>query len=159
SDLLATLPRIYLDLPLSAQAFSTANSIGIRLAAATIVLAIVVTIAFGTVPAIVAARRRDLKAIRLSRAGWIRIRGLSLREGLLGLQIGRAVALAVPAGLYARSVMRVADVNSGIRAPQDVLVARVSPVGLTSTQSRAFFGAVLDQVRSAPHAAAAAFGS
>jgi predicted permease len=84
--------------------------------------------------------------------------GFSFRAVLTMAQIAGAVLLVIAAGLLARSLWTLSNVDTGFRK-NDVTVARISPAGTTcGTAERcvAFYRALEDQVQAAPGVRAAA---
>jgi predicted permease len=156
---LATLPRAYLNLPLTSASFSTAAAVDTRMAVAAVLVGLATVLLFGLVPAVIASFRDPSQDLKNTAPHWswsgIRI---TPRQVLVTLQVALAVALAVTAGLFLRSFARIVSVDSGYKQPESVLLARIVPSGITIERGNVFYGELLKRLNASPGVTSATIG-
>lgn len=127
----------------------------------TLTLGVLAGIAAGTLPAILASRRRLGDALGQRGAARGGPQGLRMRAALSALQVAVSFALLVGAGLTLRSVWELQSVDAGFD-PRGVLAVHVDldfTVYRTGEERRAFYDALLERARSIPGVNVAAISS
>ena len=125
---------------------------GWRFAGFIVVISSVVGLLFSLAPAIQAARARATPSLRLeSRSFTAAGRLLSLRSGLVLLQVALSLPLLIGAVLLLKSLQNLRAVDTGF-SKDNVLIASVNPSlnGYSAEQSRAFFNEVMARTRALP---------
>lgn len=124
-------------------------------------ISIATGILFGLVPALKATQVSPQDALKDgTRAGESK-RGVFVRDALVASQFALAFALLVGAGLMIETLLNLREVNLGFR-PDHLLVSMVPLPPRkydTDPKIRAFYGGVLDQLRTNPAVASAGFAS
>jgi predicted permease len=151
-------------LSLAGDALPRVESVGFdrRVVAFTVVLALVTPLLFGVVPALRAALRSTLDALKETSRG---ATASQARQRLLGslvvAQFALAMMLSVGAGLLARSVVRLLASNPGFRPEQAVTASVQLPSGRYANGQlvKAFYRQAVDAVRAIPGVTAAAAGT
>jgi predicted permease len=140
---LAHLPPVFTRMPTTAGFTLDGNIVGF---AALMMLGS--SALFGLIPALLASNRDPFMDLKRSEAGWtwagVRI---TARQILLAGQIGLTAALAVTAGLYARSLARIARIDAGYPTASMLLV-RVNPQALGAARIPPFYRTLLDRLNS-----------
>ena len=125
---------------------------------AAVALTVLTGLGIGIGPALAAARRRSLDALRDSaRAGGGGTR--RVRGALIVTEVAASAALLVCSGLLLRAVHRLQSVDPGFRAENVLTLRTVLPwatYSLTERRER-FYRRVLDQVRTLPGVQSAAY--
>lgn len=157
--LLATMPRIYLNLPFTAAMLTTAGAIDFRMVGIAMALGLTSALAFGLLPALLASFRNPTEDLKNPKPHWtwcgVRF---TARQALLLLQVSLSVALAVTSGLYARSFIKISRVDSGYAQPQSVLVARIVPSNQSTEQGIAFYRGLLARLNGMSEVLSASMG-
>ncbi len=106
---------------------------------------------FGMAPAIQATRAEVAPTLKDESTGGGRPRRLSLRSGLVVVQVAVSLMLLVGAGLFLRSLQARLDIDPGFgHDPAAILMVQAVPDRYTPTEGRVFFGSLLDQIRALP---------
>jgi predicted permease len=156
---LAVMPRLYLNLPLSGAALTTMAAIDGRLLAVSVVLGVVCAIGFGLLPAILTAFRNPAEDLKRPRPQWTWCgTRLTWRQLLLVAQVSLTVTLAITAGLYARSFRQIAGVEPDYRDPAEVLVARIVPPPAPARPDDPFYRELLPRLMAMPEVESASMG-
>jgi len=139
----------------------TEVAIDARVLAFAMATALLTGIAFGLAPALRASRPTLQGALGATRNAGGTLARRRLSEGLVVAQIALGVVLVAGAGLLIKSFWRLHQVELGFRA--DEVVAPDVPIPScpsdTTPRARAFFDAVLEEVRAIPGVQAAAVAS
>lgn len=145
---IAPLPRVYLSVPIK---LSTEGAIDMRVLLTAVVLALVTALVSVLVPALSGPYRALSCNLRYSASPWTwsSFRP-TLRQLLLVPQVAVAVAMAIAAGLYARSLTNIAGVRSPYANADSVLVARLVLSGMTPEQVSAFYRELVPRLNSLP---------
>jgi putative ABC transport system permease protein len=125
---------------------------GWRFAGFILVTSIVVGLLFSLAPAIQAARAKSTSAFQLeSRSVTAGGRLLSLRSGLVLLQVALSLPLLIGAVLLLKSLQNLRAVDTGF-SKSNVLFARINPSlnGYSNDKSRDFFNELLARLRALP---------
>ena len=150
----ATLPNIFFQVPVTTEAV-----IDSRLAAVAVALGLLSAVLFGLIPAVLASVRNPFVDLKNPKPGWswsgVRV---STRQALMVLQVALSVVLASAAGLYAHSLAKIASMDSGYAAPEQVLVARVVPHGLSQAQRVALYEQLFAGLHAMPGVISASIG-
>lgn len=134
---------------------------GWRFAGFVILTSIVVGLLFSLAPAIQAARSKFTASLQLeSRSFTAAGRLLSLRSGLVLLQVALSLPLLIGAGLLLKSLQNLHGVDTGF-ARDNVLLASVNPSlnGYSTEKSRTFFNELLARTRALPGVRAASLAT
>jgi putative ABC transport system permease protein len=115
----------------------------------TIAVSVATGIAFGLVPARQAARVDAQATLREGGARAAGGRG-RVRAFLAAVEVMASVVLLAGAGLLARSLVRLLDVDPGFRAAEVVTTTLRLPAGKDEDEQRAFFQALLERVQGLP---------
>jgi putative ABC transport system permease protein len=91
----------------------------------TLACALLTTVVFGTIPALVATRRSSVAALREGGRGLLSGRGGRVRRGLAVAEMALAVTLLAGAGLLLRSFSQLSQVDPGFQS-ESALVFRLS---------------------------------
>lgn len=156
--LLSALSRTRLPVPVT---LTLGIALDWRVLAYTVALALLTTLAFGLVPALVASRSQvssELKEESSGSAGGVRKR--RLQGALVVTQVALSLVLLIGAGLSVRSLWNARRIDPGFRIG-GVATVTLSP-GLSSTgaeANRAFFDSYLQRVRALPGVEAAGLTS
>ncbi len=124
-------------------------------------LAIVVGIVFSLAPAIQAARQAFAPGLRLeSRTLASAGKLLSLRSGLIVMQVALSLPLLVSAALLVRTLQNLRSVDTGF-GKENVLLASLNPSlnGYSPEKSHSFYNELLVRTRALPGVAAASLAS
>jgi predicted permease len=124
----------------------------------TLAVAVITSVLFGLVPAIVAGRTRLTPALAAGtpRAGGSRRQRL-LRRSIVVLELATALVLVVGAALVARTFWSVTSINAGFDPDQLVTSQiRLPSRAYTDTTARHFMEDLLDRIRAQPGVQAAA---
>jgi predicted permease len=155
----APLPRVYLGLAGTASALSTAQAIDVRMVGMAIAMGLGSALAFGLIPAVIGAPRDPMRVLKDPRPHWswsgIRV---SLRQVVLTFQVAITITLAVTAGLYARTFLRVAAIDSGYANSESVLVVRVVATSMPADQRPTFYRSLLERLHAMPSVVSASIG-
>ena len=139
----------------------TEVAIDARVLAFAMATALLTGIAFGLAPALRASRPTLQGTLGATRNAGGTLARRRLSEGLVVAQIALGVVLVAGAGLLIKSFWRLHQVELGFRA--DEVVAADVPIPSfpsdTTPRARAFFDAVLEEVRAIPGVQAAAVAS
>jgi predicted permease len=157
---LAALPQFYLGLATLTTPFDSSASLDLRFFGSTLTLGVLLSLLFGLVPLLLHLRRQPLEGLRGRSSRW-RLAQLRFpaRQGILALQIALSVALAITAGLYARSFLEATRVTTPYDAPESLLVARLRPGGMNAETREAFFASLEDRLERHPEVIASAMAS
>jgi predicted permease len=157
--ILAVMPRHYLNLPPTASSLTTAGAIDARLLAVAGILGIACAVAFGLLPALLASFRNPTEDLKSPRPSWTWCgTRVTWRQLLLVAQVTLAVVLAVTAGLYGRSFIRIAALAPEYRDPNAILVARIVPPPTVAQPGDPFYRDLLPRVRALPGVMSASMG-
>lgn len=155
-SLLATMPNLYLDLPVRAGGITTAGAVDRRMLAMSVGAGAATAFALALLP-MLAVFGNPIEAIKGSAANWSwgRIRPTP-RQGLLAFQVALSVVLSVTAALYAQGFQRALAEDPEYADPPTLLFARISPVEEPRSDNTAFFDALLERIEAAPWGVSAA---
>jgi len=134
---------------------------GLRFAGFVIVVTIVVGLLFSLAPAIQAARGASLPSLHLeSRSFTSAAKLVSLRSGLILMQVALSLPLLIGALLLLRTLQNLRAVDTGF-GKDNVLLASVNPSlnGYSAEKSRLFFSELLARTRALPGVTAASVAS
>lgn len=159
ASLLAPLPQVYLGLPYRSDLLTTSGAVDPKMVGLAVVLAFVVSLGLGVLP-MLGTFRSPIAAMKSTtpRWSWSRHRP-SPRQGVLVLQVGLALVLAVTAGFFARSFDRAANVDLEYASPESVLMASLVPVGLDRDEVAPFYRSLMDQLGGMPGVVSATLSS
>lgn len=122
-----------------------------RVLAFTAIVAAIVALVFGVVPALRASRTRPMEAIRQHGRGTDGIRRVGLGSALVVGQVALSLLLVVAAGLFVRTFASLATVDLGFDRDAVLLVRfDAQGTGVEPTQRAALYERVLEAVRSMP---------
>ncbi|MFC1544324.1 FtsX-like permease family protein, partial [Gemmatimonadota bacterium] len=128
-------------------------TVDMRVLLFTLVLAIVVGVVFGLIPAVQISRSNTSEVLREGGHGSRSESGARrLRKGLVVTEFALALVLLAGAGLLMRTVLGLQRVDPGF-VPENVLTTRVTLPASSypdPESSRAFFGELLDRIRALP---------
>jgi predicted permease len=123
----------------------------LRVLAFTVAVSVVTGLLFGVTPALRSTRPDLVPALKdeLARAGGSS--RLTLRNGLVVLQVALSIVLLISAGLFVRSLGKLRDIDPGFR-PENTLVFYVDPGpnGYKGQRLREFYDRVRAQVEMLP---------
>ncbi len=113
-------------------------------------------IVFGLIPAAQATRFNVAAALK-SESPRLRLRGATLRDGLVIAQVALSAVLLAGAGLFLRTLQNARSDDVTMR-PEEVLVAKLDTaiLGYNARRSQAFYSQVLDRVKALPGVESAA---
>ena len=134
---------------------------GLRFAAFVLLVSIVVGLLFSLAPAIQAARNASTPSLNLeSRSFTSAGRLVSLRSGLILLQVALSLPLLVGAVLLLRTLQNLRAVDTGF-GKDNVLLASINPSlnGYSADRSRLFLDELLSRTRALPGVTAASVAS
>lgn len=153
---LATMPNLYLGLPVRAGGITTAGAVDSRMLAMSVAAGATTAFMLALLP-MLAVFGDPIEAIKGSATNWSwgRIRPTP-RQGLLSFQVGLAVVLSVTAALYAQGFQRALAEDPEYADPPTLLFARISPVEEPRSDNTAFFDALLERIEATPWGASAA---
>jgi predicted permease len=126
-----------------------------------LLVTLIVGVAFSLVPAIQAARQASVPSLRVeSRNVTSPAKFLSLRSGLITLQVALSLPLLIGALLFLRTLQNLRSLDTGF-SKDNVLLATVNPSlnGYTPDKSRTFYGELLTRIRALPGVLSASLGS
>lgn len=150
----AAMPNIFFRVPVTTEAV-----IDGQLATVAVTLGLLSALVFGLIPALLASVRNPVVDLKNPKPGWswsgIRV---STRQVLMVFQVALSVVLASTAGLYAHSLTKIAAMDSGYASPEQVIVARVVPHGLTQEQRVLFYDQLFDRLHAMPGVVSASIG-
>ena len=129
---------------------AVAPSVDWRVLSFAVSLTVLTGLGFGLAPVLRAGRGPDLEGLRERSGG--DSRGERLRSLLVVTEIAGSLVLLVSVGLLLRALITVRDINPGF-TPEGVLTMRTElpmPRYATVVAREAFYGRVLEQVRSLP---------
>jgi predicted permease len=155
ASVLAPLPNLYLGLTTRTDPMSTQGAIDGWLFGLAVGGGFVTCVAVGLVP-LVGSFRDPMAALRRAAPGWGwgRLR-LSARQGVLVLQVGLGLVLAVAASLLGRSLHSALNVDPEYADPTTLFVARLDPIGLETDDRVVAYEAVRRELDAAPEAVSA----
>jgi putative ABC transport system permease protein len=133
---------------------TAAIAVDFRVALFALLLSVGTTALFGTLPAILAARRSTSEVLK---SGSRTHSGGQTRGWLVCGEVALSVVLLVGSGLLLRSFLRLQSVDPGLKS-SGVLTFRLSPSPArypTDEQRQQFFTSVLDRIKHAPGVVAA----
>jgi predicted permease len=149
-------------LALSAEARANLNGpFGWRFAGFVLLTSIVVGLLFSLAPAVQAARNASAPSLQLeSRSFTSAGRLLSLRSGLVVLQVALSLPLLIGAALLLRTLQNLRAVDTGF-SKNNVLFASINPSlnGYSTDKSRNFFNELLTRTRALPGVTAASLAT
>jgi predicted permease len=134
---------------------------GWRFAGFIMLLSIVVGVLFSLVPAIQAARSASAPSLQLETRSFTSAgRLLSLRSGLVFLQVALSLPLLIGAVLLLRTLQNLRNVDTGL-SRSHVLLASINPSlnGYSADKSRLFFDELLSRTRALPGVTAASLAT
>ena len=134
---------------------------GWKFAGFVLLTSILVGLLFSLAPAVQAARNASAPALRLeSRSYTTAGKLLSLRSGLVLLQVALSLPLLIGGLLLLRTLQNLRAVDTGF-SPNNVLLASVNPSlnGYTTEKSRNFFNELLTRSRELPGVTAASLAT
>jgi len=134
---------------------------GWRFAGFVILLSIAVGLLFNLAPAVQAARSATTPSLHLETRSFTSAgRLLSLRSGLVLLQVALSLPLLIGAVLLLRTLQNLRGLDTGFDR-NNVLLASVNPSlnGYSADQSRNFFNELLDRTRALPGVTAASLAT
>jgi predicted permease len=134
---------------------------GWRFAGFTFLLSFIVGITFNAFPALQAARHAAVPSLQVeSRSFTSAGRLLSLRSGLILIQVALSLPLLITAALLLRTLQNLRAIDTGF-GKENVLLAEMNPSinGYSPEKSQQFFDQVLQRTRSLPGVAAASLAS
>jgi predicted permease len=126
-----------------------------------LLISIVVGLLFSLAPAVQVARAKSTPALQLeSRSFTAAGRLLSLRSGLVLLQVALSLPLLIGAVLLVKSLQNLRTVDTGF-GQDNVLLAKVNPSlnGYSTDKSRVFFNELLARTRALPGVRSASLAS
>jgi predicted permease len=135
--------------------------LGWRFAGFVVLLSIVVGLLFSLAPAVQAARSATAPSLQLETRSFTSTgRLLSLRSGLVLLQVALSLPLLIGAVLLLRTLQNLRAVDAGF-SKTNVLLARMNPSlnGYSDERSRLFFNDLLTLTRALPGVTAASLAS
>jgi putative ABC transport system permease protein len=135
--------------------------IGLRFAGFVLLVSIVVGLLFSLAPAIQAARNTSPSSLNLeSRSFTSAGKLVSLRSGLILLQVALSLPLLIGAVLLLRTLQNLRAVDTGF-GKDNVLLASINPSlnGYTADKSRLFLSDLLSRTRALPGVSAASIAS
>ena len=124
-------------------------------------VSVFVGLMFSLAPALQSARQAFSPGLRLeSRSFTAAGKLLSLRSGLVLVQVALSLPLLISAGLLLKSLQNLRRVETGF-GKENVLLASVNPTlnGYSQEKTHAFFTDLLNRTRAMPGVAAASLGS
>src|SRR5262249_44143036 len=134
---------------------------GWRFAGFVMLVSLVVGLLFSLAPAVQAARNRAAPSLQLeTRSVTSAGRLLSLRSGLVLLQVALSLPLLIGAVLLLRTLQNLRAVDTGFTR-NGVLLANINPSlnGYTADKARQFFDELLSRIRALPGVAAASLAT
>ncbi len=134
---------------------------GWRFAGFVMLISIVVGLLFSLVPAIQAARSASAPSLQLETRSFTSAgRLLSLRSGLVFLQVALSLPLLIGAVLLLRTLQNLRAVDTGL-SKSHVLLASINPSlnGYSADKSRFFFDELLSRTRALPGVTAASLAT
>jgi predicted permease len=144
THVLATMTPVYMDPSPFGERLTTEAAVDFRIVGVALVLAAAATLIFGLVPALLASRADPGEDLRRSRPRWTRRGvGLNARQTVLVGQVAFSVVLAASAGLYVRSFLRAAAVESEYSNKDSILLARVAPSPMSRDRNVTFYESLL----------------
>src|SRR5436190_12860223 len=145
-----------------AQTRSNLNApFGWRFAGFVVLTSIVVGLLFSLAPAVHAARAKSTPSLQLESRSFTSAGGLlSLRSGLVLLQVALSLPLLIGAVLLLKSLQNLRGVDTGF-ARDNVLLASLNPSlnGYETEKSRSFFNDLLARTRALPGVRAASLAT
>jgi predicted permease len=130
---------------------------GFRFAGFVMLVSLLVGLLFSLAPAIQAARSASIPSLHLESRSFTSVgRLVSLRSGLILLQVALSLPLLIGAVLLLRTLQNLRAVDTGFDR-DNVLLAGINPSlnGYTADKSRIFFDELLTRTRALPGVAAA----
>lgn len=134
---------------------------GWRFAGFVMLMSIVVGLLFSLAPAVQSARHRSTPSLQLETRSFTGAnRLLSLRSGLVLLQVALSVPLLIGAVLLLRTLQNLRAVDTGF-SKSTVLLAAINPSlnGYSSDRSRVFFNELMSRTRALPGVLAASLAT
>jgi putative ABC transport system permease protein len=134
---------------------------GWRFAGFVMLLSIIVGLLFSLVPAVQAARSASAPSLQLETRSFTSAgRLLSLRSGLVFLQVALSLPLLIGAVLLVRTLQNLRAVDTGL-SKSHVLLASINPSlnGYSTDKSRLFFDELLARTRALPGVTAASLAT
>ena len=116
----------------------------------TFAAAVLSGLVFGLAPALHGIRASAAYALAASARGSEASRVINVRNGLVAAQIAVASVLLVSAGLLARSLTNAMNADPGFSTRQAVLSSIEVPSVMSNEQVVAYYGALLDDIRTIP---------
>jgi len=149
-SVLGRLPNVYLDVPAVISPITTTGALDLRMLAGAAALGGVAAFATGVLP-MLASFGDPMVAIKGTAPGWSwsRFRP-TLRQGVLMLQVGLAVAMSVTAGLYAQGFRHAAAADPEYAEPETLLIARVSSAVGRTVDRAPSMTSLTEQIEAAP---------
>jgi predicted permease len=142
--------RMNVDLPL-----------GWRLIGFTLLVSLVVGVVLGLAPALRAARGRSALALRGETRAFVSGGGLlSLRSGLILMQVALSLPLLIVSALFLNSLQKLRGVDTGF-GKNNVLIASINPAlnGYSPEKAQSFYGDLLLGLRALPGVQSASLSS
>jgi predicted permease len=135
--------------------------IGWRFIVFTLLVSIVVGLAFSLIPAVHTARQIGVPSLRVeSRSFTSDGRLMSLRSGLILVQVALSVPLLISAALLLRTLQNLRSLDTGF-SRENVLLATLNPSlsGYSPEKSQSFYSELLERTRAIPGVAFASLAS
>ena len=135
--------------------------VGWRFIGFTFLVSFIVGVTFTALPALQAARQASLPNLHLESRSFTPVgRLVSLRSGLILLQVALSLPLLITAALLLRTLQNLRALDTGF-GKENVLLAEMNPSinGYTPERSQAFFSELLQRTRSLPGVTAASLAS